>query len=620
MAEVNIPEPIKGGGNKKPLPIANTTKELNTFSKEVQKNTVKVKDSAFSLKLFIKETKNATKKISDFFSLSQVGVRGDDKSIGILEDIKNIMKQELEIVKRKALDEKEEDFRQQEDDVEEKRTKPGKNSSSDQEKSSYLKSLLDGNKTGGIFSSFGLADLYAMLFSPKLIIGALGLPKLMSMISNGLRTPLALMASAVGYKIYDAYEKSADVAASTNTSGLVGGLATFFGGNGADDLASQMNHYGGWIAMGAAAGLPFGPVGIIAGAVLGGALGALGKWIGTGRIADWVDNAGVQFNSLFDVFSGNKDVKEIDARLEKVKAQIQLSQENWKATNDQIIAKEEELRQARQSGNTERIAALAKELEGLYEKRNESVADTEAERLKYQALINEKEIRLKESVMGRLGLWLDQQAEIAYGQSFSGMFNEMDNNRSEFDKGVKEDVERIKKIIGGIWTSTIDTLQGIADSIKKWITEQFTLQTWIDRWNGKEAGDLVGSMVGPASIGAKSTKLSVPTPDEKKKWLHNIRKFFGNEELKPIQITPIGKQMDDLYVAPKMRAPQMIQTAVIEKKAKQEKEDRAERATANMAMQSIVNNKSSVINSTTHFSKTLPFNPGRQSPLSPTGY
>ena len=85
-----------------------------------------------------------------------------------------------------------------------------------------------------------------------------------------------------------------------NIDAVSGAIGAFFGGKGSG-FWNAVVQGSKWAIMGATLGIFGGPPGILAGAIIGLALGAVAGWFGGEKIAQWIDDTVKKFRSIFDV-------------------------------------------------------------------------------------------------------------------------------------------------------------------------------------------------------------------------------------------------------------------------------------------------------------------------------
>ena len=147
----------------------------------------------------------------------------------------------------------------------------------------------------------GLKGLISKLFPvgllaaiPAALLGMIGTLGIGALLIGGV--------VAIWSAIKDAFEGYMNAKAGEwgNIDGISGAIGAFFGGTGSG-FWNAVTQGAKWAIMGATIGIAFGPPGILAGAIIGLALGAVAGWFGGEKIAKWVDGAVKGFRSLFDL-------------------------------------------------------------------------------------------------------------------------------------------------------------------------------------------------------------------------------------------------------------------------------------------------------------------------------
>ena len=290
----------------------------------------------------------------------------------------------------------------------------------------YFKALFKQNESLGKLSgglSGKLVSFYAMLLNPKLFLGALGVTRLAPLVLAALSTPVAAIIAGLGTALSDAIA-SINLKETFNVDSVSAAIAGFLAGDGTNTLFSNIKQYGKWIAMGAGIGLPFGPIGVIAGAIIGGAIGALAKYLGPELIADKVQGVIDGAKKLADIVIGTDyylNTDKLKESIENTKQVLKNQTEELVSTNTEIASIEAQLVEARRSGNDSEVAALQERLSDLQTHRDIVSADLERENDKLKQYNSDLELAGK-TFTEKLGIIFNRNLEDLKNFAFEGIF------------------------------------------------------------------------------------------------------------------------------------------------------------------------------------------------------
>lgn len=272
--------------------------------------------------------------------------------------------------KRKEDDEKKrrEDEERREQENRNKLKPPG-------EKPGYFETLMTPLAIGSALS--GGKGFIETIFDPK-VLATLFMAKYGSRLLSGLAgvlfTPMTAAIAAIGYGIYDSITDSSFIGKLTDTSAVAGGLTNFFIGDGSGTLLNTLTTAGTWAGMGALAGAAFGPIGMLAGAIIGGSLGAAAAWFADANVVNMVaDNLqramdgvvaafGVTLGPAFNMeASAFRDY--FNEQLNSNRAAVDRSIQELDTNTQEVNRLRRELTEAEKSGDAARIASIQQNLD-----------------------------------------------------------------------------------------------------------------------------------------------------------------------------------------------------------------------------------------------------------------
>nr|CAI3971078.1 hypothetical protein ORM20_00024 [Ochrobactrum phage ORM_20] len=209
-------------------------------------------------------------------------------------------------------------------------------------------------------------------------------------------------------KMFDDVTKGIDFAEDAGMNreaGAIRGLLLGF----QDDLMSRISAMGRWAAIGAMAGIPGGPGGILAGGLLGAALGGavmiVDQWIGDyiNRGLDALYDGADQF---MEVFTGGNEER-IKGRIADLMKKEDAMGKELEGYYDRIESLEKQIRKAELEGNDAIVNRLKRELTKVKDAQASKLADFDANRERIRGFQDELDVADK-GFMDRLSLlWKD---------------------------------------------------------------------------------------------------------------------------------------------------------------------------------------------------------------------
>lgn len=307
----------------------------------------------------------------------------------------------------------------------------------------------------------------------KSVLGAAALPA--AMITNPFKHPVAWAVTAIAASAFKSIQDSNMIAEATNNSQTSAALAGFIAGNGSDDVTSKALNYGGMMGTGAVIGFAAGgPIGALAGALVGGALTMATRALGPDFFADYLTIGVDKLRNFATGFGIIDSISSEDAKKKFDEQKQYVTDLNTKLNSleDERTKLLEATRNAIESGNTELAKKLSEQQIALQDKKKALIANIERETIKLTDAKNQFDIASQNSITDRVYTWLglDKSGSIydfaSKATDHVQKYNESDEDyiKRETERGKQFDESVKKGFLGGInWlndakNSTIDTL------------------------------------------------------------------------------------------------------------------------------------------------------------------